>query len=293
MPEMSAPYLPNGSFLSNTGSLIANVAPAVDVLVGGQLGYGNNLPNIDAATPLVMRPIVPIVMHAPTMFTRYAPSMATILKALIETQSKSIDGIDVQYTIDPGTTPAGQDGQELNVPTNAKRAQVNPQFTLPELSGNLVWNFFRIWQRMIKDPDTQASSLAGLVPNITGNLPPHVLSMFTMDMLFIQYDTTMRPENIIDGYFITSMWPNDIGPAGYRKQTGTSEVLERTIAFHGVLQHNDNTRAVAQKIANTLQLHKIDYNFATPITQQIDPQILNTGLQAATETDIATFGQVV
>ena len=287
MPQLASPFLPPSNFLPNTA-----YGPGVNVNIGGQLGYGNNLPNIDAATPLVMRPIVPIITHAPTMFTQYAPDMATILKALIETQSRSIDGIDVQYTIDPGTTPAGQDGQELNVPTNAKRAQVNPQFTLPELSGNLVWNFFRIWQRMIKDPDTQASSLAGLVPNIVGNLPPHVLSMFTMDVLFIQYDTTMRPENIIDGYFITSMWPNDIGPAGYKKQIGASEVLERTIAFHGVLQHNDNTRAVAQNVASLLQLHKIDYNFSTPVATGIDNAIENAGLLAATAADIATFGQV-
>jgi len=284
MPQMSNPFLPVTDLLPNTQ------AGAGNIITGGQLGFGNNLPNIDAATPLVLRPIVPIITHAPTMF-QYLPGMTDILKALLENHARSIDGIDLQYTIDPGATPAGQDGQELNVPTNAKRAQVNPQFTLPEINGNLVWNFFRLWMRLMKDPDTQAASLAGVIPG-SQILRPHVLSMFTMDMLFIQYDTTLRPENIIDGYFITSMWPNDTGVAGFKKQIAQSDVVERTIPFHGVLQHNDNTRAVAQQIASLLRLHTIDYNFSTPIATQVESNILEAGLQLAADADLANFGQV-
>lgn len=295
MPQMTSPFLGPLTGTSNIGyNILPTASIAGNVILGGQLGFGNNLPNIDAATPLVLRPIVPIITHVPTMFTNYAPNLALILKGLVETQTRSIDGIDLQYTIDPGTTPAGQDGQELNVPTNAKRAQVNPQFVLPELGGNLVWNFFRTWMRMIKDPDTQASSLAGLIGGSI--LTPHVLSMYTMDMLFIQYDTTLQPQNIIDGYFITSMWPNDIGTAGFKKQIGQSEVVERTIAFHGVLQHNDNTRSVAQNIAQLLQLHTIDYNYATPIATSIENVNALTdatsGLLSSVETDISSFGSI-
>lgn len=280
MSVMTNPFLPQGMVFPNSGTTFGNI------IDGGQLGFGNNLPNVDAATPLVMRPIVPIVMHAPTMFD-YIPGLANVMKALIETHTKSIDGIDIQYTMDSGTTPAGQDGQERNVPTNAKRAQVNPQFVFPELNGNLVWNAFRTWMRLIKDPDTQASSLAGIVSGTT-SLSPHILSMYTMDILFIQYDTTLRPENIIDGYFITSMWPNDIGTAGYKKQIGSSEVLERTVAMHGVLQHNPNTLIAAQNVAQLLQLHLIDYNYAAPVSATMDSGLDTMGLQHTAHIDTYT-----
>ncbi len=281
MPYMNNPFLPRTPLLPTTQSGAGNI------ITGAQLGFGNNLPNIDAATPLVLRPLVPIITHVPTMFT-LVDGLQDILKSLIENHTRSIDGVDLQYTMDSGTTPAGQDGQELNVPTNAKRAQVNPQMMLPEINGNLVWNLFRLWMRMMKDPDTQASSLAGIVPS-NQILPPHVLSMYTMDMLFIQYDTTLRPENIVDGYFITSMWPNDIGTAGFKKTIGTSDVVERTVAFHGVLQHNDNTRAVAQSVAQMLQLHTIDYNYATPIAQGVDSNLLNLGLMGSAAIDNLSF----
>src|SRR5258708_3724202 len=101
MVQMSNPFLAVNSLLPTT------TPGAGNIITGGQLGFGNNLPDIDAATPLVMRPIVGIVTHAPTMFTLGSAggssgttnAFTSILKALIETQCRSMDGIDIQYTL--------------------------------------------------------------------------------------------------------------------------------------------------------------------------------------------------
>ncbi len=285
MPVMTNALITNAGLLgTGDNSSVANV------IDGAQYGFGNHLPNIDAATPLIMRPIVPIIVHAPTMFQN-VPNMSDVLKALVERHATRIENIDPQYTIETSTVPSGNDGQELNMPTNARRAQLSPTMTFPELTGNLVWNFFRQWLRMIKDPDTQASSLAGIVPSGSA-ISQQVMSSFTMDMLFIQYDNTLRPENIIDAYFISQMWPYDIGPAGFTKQLGVSERPDRTISFYGVLQHNRNTRAVGQQIAEVLQLHLINYDYATPVALDIESAIQDEGLQYEVSQLSNTFAPV-
>lgn len=277
-----------GALTSNAGRLAAgDLMSVANIVEGGQYGFGNHIPNIDAATPLVLRPIVPVITHVPTMF-QYLTDFPETLKALVERHTTRIDGIDLQYTLEDATVPSGQDGQELHMPTNARRAAISPSMAMPEIAGNLVWNFFTYWMRLIKDPDTQASSLAGVIPTGT-TLQPHVMSMFTMDMLVIQYDTTLQPQNIIDAYFIVTMWPYDAGPAGYTKQLGNSEHQERTIQFHGVIQHNRNTRVIGQNIATVLKLHTYDYNFAVPAATDVESRVQGDGVAHEAAEIASTF----
>lgn len=254
-----------------------DTSTVANIVDSAQLGFGAHVPSIDGATPLVLRPIVPIVMHTPTMFDA-VPNFSQNLKALVERCPISIDGIDPHLTIEAQSVPIGHDGQELFMPTNARREQLNPSFTFPDFNGMLTYNLFRYWQWMIKDPDTQASSLAGVIaPGTT--LAPHVMSMFTMDVLFIQYDTTLQPQNIIDAYFITNMWPNDIGTPGFKLENATSEVPRRTINFYGVLQMNRNTRLIGQSVAEVLGLHLKNYDYATPAATQIESKLSDMGVQ--------------
>ena len=276
--------------ITNAGLIGATDSSFIaDISFGAQLGLGPNLPQIDGATPLVMMPTVAIVTHMPTMFANI-PYAAQTLKALVERHAKEISGIDFGYQLEGSPTPVGQDGQELHMPTNAKRTQVTPTFTWQELPGNLIWNFHRMWIEMIKHPDTQASVLSAMYLNNT--MSPMLMSSFTMDVLFIQFDTTMRPENIIDGYFVTNMWPQETGLIGTKRQIGHSEMPERQIAYYGVLQHNRNTKAVAQIIAQSLGLHVANYDFAVPVQTQIEDNIQDLGAQAAAAAANSAFTEI-
>ena len=280
---------PNG-LLTNVGQIGATDDSTVaDAQYGAQLGYGPNLPQIDGATPLVLSPVVAIVTHIPTMFANISNAPET-LKALVERHAKEISGIDFQYQLEGSPTPVGQDGQELHMPTNSKRTAVTPTFTWQELTGNLVWNFVKMWIEMIKQPDTQASSLSPT--NLDTTMSPMLMSSFTMDVLFIQFDSTMRPENIVDAWFVTNMWPQETGMFGAKRQIGHSEVPERQIAFYGVLQHNRNTKAAGQIIANTLGLHKTNFDFATPFASAIDANLQSMGLEQAASDQQTAFNDL-
>ena len=279
------PY--TAGLITNAGLLgTTDQSSIADIAYGAQLGVGPNLPQIDGATPLILAPIVAVITHIPTMFNNVDKAPET-LKALIERHAKEISGVDFGYQLEGSPTPVGQDGQELHMPTNAKRTPVTPTFTWQELPGNLVWNLHKIWIQMIKDPDTQASILSAMANGAT--MSPMLMSSFTMDILFIQFDSTMLPENIVDAWFITNMWPQETGLFGAKRQIGHSEMPERQIAYYGVLQHNRNTKAVGQIIATALALHRANYDFAVPVATEIDPNIQNMGLQEESTVDIAAF----
>lgn len=278
--------LPSG-LIANAGQIAAVDADIIsDIANSAQLGYGPNLPQIDGSTPLVLSPVVPIVTHIPAMFANILNAPA-VLKALVERHAKEISGIDFGYQLEGAPTPVGQDGQELHMPTNSKRTPVTPTFTWQEVTGNLVWNFHKNWIEMIKQPDTQASALTAL--DLNNPMYPMLMSFFTMDVLFIQFDPTMRPENIIDAWFVTNMWPQETGMFGAQRQIGQSHMPDRTVAYYGVLQHNRNTKVAGQMIADALGLHKANYDFAVPFATAIDGNIQDMGLQAAATDAVTSF----
>lgn len=281
---------------SMTNALLNNVATGIaagetsklaNIAVGGQLGLGARLPLIDAATPQVFSPVVAIVTHTPSMF-KQVQHADSILKALVERHAKSITGIDFGYTLDSQDTPAGHDGQTIKMPTAAKRTEVNPTFVWQEIQGNLVWRFFMNWIRMIRHPDTNASSLAALTPE--GELNPMLLSSFTMDVCFIQFDPTMRPENIIDVSMITAMWPQETGLIGMQREIGTTQLQERSIPFNGVIQHNDSTFVAGQNIARALNLHRANFDKAPAVAAQIEEKLADKGISAEIEEITSEFG---
>lgn len=279
MSEMKDALLKNVPFLGSKNGTVANIPQA------GQLGVGSHLTMLDGSTPETFNPVVPIVTHTPTMMDERG-SMAAVLKALIERHTKSISGIDIEYTLESADSFTLADGQAAKVPTKSKRAAISPTMTFPEVTGNLVWNFFREWIGMIDHPDTHASKLTSM-PTF-GEIDPFVYSYFSMDICWIQFDRTYLPKNIIDASFTTMMFPTSGGgPLGMKKDVGATEVMERSVTFEGIAQHNDNTKAAGIAIAEVLQLHKANYDLAVPVATTISDIASDKGVQA----EIAEIGK--
>jgi hypothetical protein len=270
-----------GQFAPTASSYIANVQD------GGQLGFGPLLANLDANTPPVYLPLQIIVTHVPTIFS-YIPNGVEIFKSLFETHMVSMDGLDFNYSMETDGTPVGRDGQQQMVPTKQVRSQISPTCMWPEKIGNLVFNLGRVWMNAMHDPDTQAASMAGIIASGT-TLPPLVASMYAADLLCIQYDTTMRPENIIDAFALTNFFPTEIGSPGYQYNATETHRPDRSFTFTSIVQHNNNTMAVAQSVASLLNLHEINFQDALPVASSIDSQISGDGIQYNISQYFSTF----
>ena len=71
---------------------------------------------------------------------------------------------------------------------------------------------------------------------------------------------------------------------GFERTLGTTQLRERTVTFTGLVQHNENSRELGYRVAELLQLHKINYNFALPgVAGEAD-------VDKAIEENIRTYG---
>lgn len=240
------------------GSLVSNLTQS------GQLGMGIRFTKLDGATPAVFNPTVCIVLNTPSMWDKY-PKLQEMLRAIIETHAKSISGIDFSYTLDVEETPVGHDGQNLSVPKRTTRSGVNPSITVPEYPGMPVYNLFKQWIFDIQNPDTNASTLpAQLGDGSEGDIPGWFVSAYSMSMICIQYDPSGLPDRIYDACIITNMFPKEIGEIGFERNIGNTKMMERSINFTGLVQHNEMTKALGISVAKMLNMHKVNYNFALP-----------------------------
>lgn len=282
-------YIPNG-LVKDPPKLYSNNKYAANIKLGGQNGFVKHLELLDASTPLVLRQVTPIVASVPTLF-KYMEDGPFIFKAVMESFMTNLSGIDFSYTLDTSQAVNGNDGQPLDAPTDAKRTTISPSGTWPEIVGNVFFNFFRTWMGLIKSADTAASSAAGLIsPDI--ELPPHTISSYACDLLLIQYDTTLRPDNIVDGFIITNMFPKTSGNFGLQKEMGTSIRPDRTIDFTGIIQHNNNTRLIARNVASVLNLHRIDPDNAPPVDGNVSQIMENSSLLKEAADTAATWNPV-
>lgn len=228
----------------------------------GQLGTGIRFTKLDGATPAVFNPVVGVVLQVPSMWDRW-PRLQENLRALMETHAKSITGIDFGYKLETQDTIVGHDSQTLMVPTRTTRGSVNPSATFQEYPGLPVYNLFRTWMFDIQHPDTNMSILPAQISD-TSEIPAWFMTAYSMSMLFIQYDPSGLPGRIYDAMLICNMFPTDIGDIGFERTLGTTQLKERSVSFTGLVQHNENTRELGYRVAELLQLHKINYNYALP-----------------------------
>lgn len=282
MARMNNSLIANGGrFGPSPNSFIANIED------GGQLGFGPLLKNLDANTPVVHLPLQLVVTHVPTIFN-YIPGGVEIFKALFETHLVSMEGLDFAYSMETDGTPVGRDGQQQMVPTKQVRSQISPTANWPEKIGNVVYNMGRVWMNAMHDVDTQASSMAGIIPAGT-TLPPLVASMYSADIMLIQYDSTYRPENIIDAFALTNFFPTEIGSPGYSLNATETSMPQRSFTFSCIVQHNNNTVAVAKNLATLTNLHRVNYQDAHPIAQSIESELQGTGMESQVANYLSQF----
>ena len=240
-----------------------------NLIEGGQLGYGYKAGLFDAASPLAFPPAVIVVLQTPMMWDPRNLGddgmLAATVKSMFECHAKSVTGIDVAYTLDSGDQPIGHDGQNLKVPTQSKRTEVNPSFTWPEVTGNLVYNIILRWIWDINDPDTNAGLEFMETPL------PFTMSAYSLTFMAIQFDQTMHPDRIIDAAIFCNVYPQATGEMGIQRTIGTTEVKERAITFNAYLMHNRYTKYLGREVAYRLNLRSETYLAASPNVQEIDP----------------------
>lgn len=249
----NAVYIDRGAAFGGPG-----FGPSFNIQQGGQLGFHNRSVSMDGATPLPLHCAHVFVLQMPRFWDRF-PATQRAYKAMIELNATTIDGIDMNYTMDFGDVEIGHDGQMASMPLLTKRAAVNPSVALNEVGGNIFWNLNYTWLKHISHPDTTASLLASLYGD---NLEQWVWSTFSATWLVVQPDPTGLYNRIVDAHVITNIIPDATGPFGIKRQIGAAEVAKRTVNYKGVWTHNEHTRELGRLVMKAINAHRPNLDYA-------------------------------
>lgn len=245
---MAMPNFMNAANLGlyNGSSFISNMESA------GQLGIGIKPGALDAATPLVVPPAVIYVTQIPHMWTIYEDdiALARTIKSMFETHAKSVTGINIGYTLETGQQPMGHDGQEMNAPTVSKRNAVQPNFTYPEVTGNLVFRCHQQWLWDIADPDTQIS-LSRLADD---DVLPFTMSTYALSFIALQFDQTYSANRLLGAIYVTNVFPTATSDFEVKRDIGQASTQDRSISYTGLAIENENIYYLGVRIARTLGL---------------------------------------
>ena len=269
MSRIQAALLPQGAAFSQGKN-----NPMVDLQSGGQMGYSPNLSEWVSNQAYVRKNLIAIVVEAPKGF-QFLPDpqyWVGTLRALVELQAMSIDGLNAGLEVETGSNPVGGGGQMQEDPTDVKETLSNVVIRWNEKYGMPVANFMMGWIRnLIMDPNTKTPNVMTLA-----NAPQDWLAdMYTATMLFIEPDPTMT--KVVKSWLVTNMYPKITGEiTGRRDMTQAAEPVSYDINFTGIAQYSLGVDVFAQQILAAMSITGANPYLRQAFVDQITADLLAT-----------------
>lgn len=260
------------TLLDNRAYARGHQAPMVNLQHGGQFGHQPNFQSWVSNAAFVRRNLIPILVAAPRGFDLMdnPDFYRATLKALVEEQAKSIDGLMGEVTVETAQNPFGGAGEMQEDPTNVIRAQSNPTFTWQERYGRAINAFLESWiTNLIMDPNSKTPA----VMYRNGDKPTDMLpDWYSMTMCFIEPDPTHT--KVVKAWLCTNMYPKSAGPVeGRRDITTGGETLDLSIQFSALTQHGNGVNSFAQRLLDEMSLTGANPNHRPAFIDKISEQV--------------------
>jgi len=234
-------------------------APMVDLKQGGQHGPSTQFDTYLSSTAYVRRNLVAVLLDAPVGFQMLPnpDKWVEALKALVEVQPLTIEGLQAGLTVDTVETPMGGGGEIHQDPAGVTRARSQVTFTWKERYGKPISRFHSEWiTNLIGDPITKAPAVVSLGAGAPSDLLPN---FYGMTCLFFEPDPTYH--RVQEAWLGTNMWPLSTGDIiGRRDLSSPGEGQDLSIEYTGIYQHGYGVRRFAQMIYEQFDLGGMNPN---------------------------------
>lgn len=233
-------------------------APTVDLRHNGQNGYIPDLRTYLTNSAYVRRWLIPILIEYPRGFDHLPNPEIWIgtLKSLVETQAKSITGLNGTINVQFVENPLGHSGEIQQDVSQITRARSTPTFVWVERQGRPVKLFFDGWIfNLIGHPDTQTPMINSYrakdgVDN-SNKYFDYLPDFNTMSVLFIEPDPFQR--RVIDAYLCVNMMPNGSGDTEGSKEMGAAmQNRDITVEFTAITMQSMGVNQFAQALLDEL-----------------------------------------
>ena len=232
--------------------------------------------------------IIPVVLTTPRFLDLLPATLGTKLKmaikAMFETQAKSITGLDSSLTVATNDHALGLSGANYKEPSDVTRAESNISLNLIEKVGNPFEILLDIWIRYgIMDPDLKVPLITRLMHKKTLRPKLWTSEWYTMSVLFIEPDTLLRRP--VHAWLVNNLFPTsnpDI--TGGKDKSAAKTLKEMSVEFGGfaIPSTNVNVMSLAKNVLKTLKPR--EYN---PEDIQINVKQRDVGLDNPGYEDVA------
>lgn len=265
----------------------AGISPALNLNYGGMTGAspryghlqdGKHYAEWISGTPYMQENVIPVLLSYPK-FMDWLPNKDLWigqLKAAIEVEALSIDGLRSTRTVNTEGTPNGGAGEEFEVANNVTIERSVPSFTWKERMGRPFTKLFKFWiEYGLMDPHTKRAKVLKFLKNPTSNeeFIMYTPDFYTMTVLFIEPGNQFT--TVEKAWLCFNMFPKSSGPIeGKRDITAPKSLLDVNIEFTAMTLDTDAVVVLAKNIMPRLKsLYEIpDIDMTLPIAD-MDPSV--------------------
>jgi hypothetical protein len=239
------------------GQYINNAA--IDIAHGGQFGYAPNMTEWKSNQAYVRKSGFAVLLEVPKFFLVMPDPESWIqaLKALLETQSKKIEGFKQGVKLEVEEHDFGAAGEKQQEVVNATRERSEPTITVQEKYGRPIQTFINAWMRYgLMDPETKYALISTLAKK--EQIPDDLLAdWYSCSWAFIEPDPTGR--KVVKSYLVANSWPMEEGDVeSVKDPVSSQEMLELTIPFSGITQVGVGVNIFCQQLLD--KMNRINAN---------------------------------
>lgn len=258
--------------VGNRGYGRGAAANTMNIAKAGTQQFAPNIANLAANTPHVRRNVVPFLIEAPTFF-QYASNpdlMVRCLKALIESHTRTIDGLNQQINVETGEAPVGGSGERIQTATNVTREPSNPTHGGWELQGRAITKFIKWWITYgIGDENTKHPLVI-----TEGDLDPteYDASFYGATVLYVEPDPTFQ--EVVSAWLCTNMFPTGTPPwEGAKDASMLGENVEFSLEFTALTDVSFGTIQFARQLLADMNLAGMNPNENPLWLESVSPDV--------------------
>lgn len=247
-------------------------SPMTNLARGGMHGWAPNLAEFHANQAFVTRPLIPIVLEAPRLFTLFPGPEKWIasFKSMIELHSRQITGLKAGITNSFESHPVGGGGEEQEEIVDSKRERSTPTHQYVEKVGRPIQILHEYWSRYAgMDPETKVA----LAATLAGEEVTDLLADFTTaTIMYIRPDVMHK--NVDYAWICANMFPKSTGTIeGKRDLTSGQELLIHDIEYTSIAQVGNGVNAFAQQILDEINMTNADPFFRPAFVDSVAPDV--------------------
>lgn len=241
--------------------------PALDIALGGQMGWSVNMVEWVNAQPYVRIDMVPIVMEVPTGFQDLPDSQLWIdaYVALWGTRMSRITGIQSTLTVDVVESAVGRAGEMFEVPSNATMARSQLSTECDEIYGRPIQKYLEAYNNLlIRDPNTGIANINTLSSTTRTDM---LADVYSGTILFFEPNPCFAEPQ--DAVLCCNVFPKGAGDRTMSRELGQGgDKVTLNIEWGCIAQRGYGVLKLAREMMQLINIAGANPTMAVPLVSE-------------------------